>query len=74
MADSEGNSVEQFSAAGAYEAKWNTAGSGSGQFLEPLGVATGSLDTFWVSDTATTGCRSSASRWTARSFGSAARG
>ena len=51
VVDSEGNSAEQFSAAGVYEAKWDTAGSGNGQFLEPLGIATGTLDRFWVSDT-----------------------
>ena len=51
VADSEGNSAEQFSAGGVYEAKWDSAGSGNGEFLEPLGIATGSLDTFWVSDT-----------------------
>jgi hypothetical protein len=51
VVDSEGNSAEQFSAAGAYEAKWDAAGSGNGQFLEPLGIATGTLDRFWVSDT-----------------------
>ena len=34
--------------AAAYEAKWDAAGSGDGEFTSPQGIATGTLDRFFV--------------------------
>ena len=50
VADDAGNSVEQFSSTGTYESRWDAAGSGDGQFSTPAGIATGTLDRFFVAD------------------------
>ena len=50
VVDDAGNSVEQFSSTGTYEFKWDAAGSADGQFASPQGVATGTLDRFFVTD------------------------
>jgi len=51
VADDAGNSIERFSASGVFELRvGGTPGAGNGQLSFPQGVATGSLDTFVVSD------------------------
>jgi hypothetical protein len=50
VVDDAGNSVEQFSSTGTYEFKWDAAGSDGGEFATPQGVATGTLDRFFVTD------------------------